>query len=147
MAARTILNAPSQHAVSVDINPYRGCEIGCKYCYARYAMNSWSWTPIFEKKIYAKPAPASSSARELGKIDKRDHIAIRAPRPTLPTPASLRPHPPSSKSSPREHGGISASPPRATSSLATSIPRRRSARRNVLGVQITITRWTKNSPA
>jgi DNA repair photolyase len=59
------------------INPYRGCEIGCKYCYARYAHEFMELDPqSFEEKIYAKEAPAYLLRQELGKIDKRDHIAI-----------------------------------------------------------------------
>ena len=38
------------------INPYRGCEFGCKYCYARYTHEFMGledgW--LFETKIYAK---------------------------------------------------------------------------------------------
>src|SRR5579875_1139575 len=39
MRARSILNRSiSKRNLSLEwsINPYRGCEFGCKYCYARY---------------------------------------------------------------------------------------------------------------
>jgi DNA repair photolyase len=38
------------------LNPYRGCEFGCKYCYARYAHEFMELRDpeLFERKIYAK---------------------------------------------------------------------------------------------
>ncbi len=38
------------------INPYRGCEYGCKYCYARYAHEFMELRDpeLFERQIYAK---------------------------------------------------------------------------------------------
>jgi DNA repair photolyase len=37
------------------INPYRGCEFACRYCYARYAHEFLEMTPEdFEHKIYFK---------------------------------------------------------------------------------------------
>lgn len=38
------------------VNPYRGCEFGCKYCYARYAHEFMELRDPdhFERKIYAK---------------------------------------------------------------------------------------------
>lgn len=49
------------------INPYRGCEFGCRYCYARYThefmgMNRWE---DFEQRIYVKRDAARLLAREL----------------------------------------------------------------------------------
>ena len=43
------------------INPYRGCEFGCKYCYARYTHEFMEMDPFeFEDKIYAKTAAADA---------------------------------------------------------------------------------------
>src|SRR5438309_155373 len=41
---------------SWTINPYRGCEFGCKYCYARYAHEFMELRdPLdFERKIFVK---------------------------------------------------------------------------------------------
>src|SRR5690242_11398735 len=38
------------------INPYRGCEFGCKYCYARYTHEFMGMDDPaeFEEKIYSK---------------------------------------------------------------------------------------------
>lgn len=49
------------------INPYRGCEFGCRYCYARYThefMGLARWED-FEHKIYVKRDAARLLAREL----------------------------------------------------------------------------------
>jgi DNA repair photolyase len=49
------------------INPYRGCEFGCRYCYARYThefMGLSRWED-FEEKIYVKRDASRILAREL----------------------------------------------------------------------------------
>src|SRR3954454_21281238 len=59
------------------INPYRGCEFGCKYCYARYTHEFMEMAPEeFEDKIYAKQAAAQLLRQELRRTDRRDAIAI-----------------------------------------------------------------------
>ncbi len=52
------------------INPYRGCEFGCKYCYARYTHEFMELrdSQDFEKKIFVKhfdPAAFRSELRAL----------------------------------------------------------------------------------
>jgi len=59
------------------INPYRGCEFGCKYCYARYTHEFMEMAPEdFEDKIYAKAAAAHLLRQELAGVDRKDGIAI-----------------------------------------------------------------------
>src|SRR6516164_11072721 len=59
------------------VNPYRGCEFGCKYCYARYTHEFMEMEPTdFEDKIYAKAAAGHLLRQELGRIDRKDGIAI-----------------------------------------------------------------------
>ena len=67
--ARTILNRCSSERMPFawTINPYRGCEFGCKYCYARYThefMGLKRWED-FEEKIYVKRDAARTMTREL----------------------------------------------------------------------------------
>jgi DNA repair photolyase len=76
--SRSILNRtkPSM-PFQWTINPYRGCEFGCKYCYARYTHEFMEMSAYdFEDKIYAKSAAAHLLRQELGRIDRKDHIAI-----------------------------------------------------------------------
>lgn len=58
LPARSVLNkgASSRLPFSWTINPYRGCEFGCKYCYARYTHEFMELRDglDFERKIYAK---------------------------------------------------------------------------------------------
>jgi len=59
------------------INPYRGCEFGCKYCYARYTHEFMEREVAeFDSRIYAKAAVAEILKRELPKISKREAIAL-----------------------------------------------------------------------
>lgn len=60
------------------INPYRGCEYGCKYCYARYAHEFMELRdPLqFERKIYAKHFDANSFRDELKRVPLGETIAI-----------------------------------------------------------------------
>ena len=67
--ARSILNRCSseQMPFAWTINPYRGCEFGCRYCYARYThefMGMTRWED-FEERIYVKRDAARTLEREL----------------------------------------------------------------------------------
>lgn len=58
LGTRSALNRESSGRMPFawTLNPYRGCEFGCQYCYARYThefMEIWD-TRDFERKIYAK---------------------------------------------------------------------------------------------
>ncbi len=78
---RTIINYLSSPYVGFDrsINPYRGCEHGCIYCFARptHAYYGLSAGLDFETKLFAKPNAAALLERELGSGNYRPkHIAI-----------------------------------------------------------------------
>jgi DNA repair photolyase len=80
LPVKSILNHCDSTRVpfSWTINPYRGCEFGCQYCYARYTHEYMELDPgDFEKKIYVKQDSGQLIRRELGmeKI-QGEHIAI-----------------------------------------------------------------------
>ena len=68
-AARTILTRNDSPDISFDrsINPYRGCEHGCIYCYARPAHAYMGLSPgvDFETKLFFKPDAARLLEAEL----------------------------------------------------------------------------------
>jgi DNA repair photolyase len=97
MQARSILNkSVSKRKLSLvwSINPYRGCEFGCKYCYARYTheflqpapiatppigthdIPQQPWALAFEREIYLKENAAWLLEQELKRIDPAEEIAI-----------------------------------------------------------------------
>jgi len=80
LTSRAILNKvtsnrglPFSHA----INPYRGCEFGCRYCYARYTHEFLELGPEeFERKIYFKQNAAWLLEQELRRLKPGTEIAI-----------------------------------------------------------------------
>lgn len=60
------------------INPYRGCEFGCKYCYARYTHEFMELRQPedFESKIFAKRWNPAAFRAELKKVPIGEQIAI-----------------------------------------------------------------------
>lgn len=66
---RTIINKVNSPYVGFDrsINPYRGCEHGCIYCFARPTHAYMGLSPglDFETRLYAKPDAAKLLEKEL----------------------------------------------------------------------------------
>ena len=66
---RTIIARNQSPDISFDqsINPYRGCEHGCVYCFARptHAYLGMSPGGDFESRLFAKPNAAALLAKEL----------------------------------------------------------------------------------
>src|SRR5437016_7533245 len=70
-ATRTIIARNDSPDIGFDrsINPYRGCEHGCIYCYARPSHAYLGLSPglDFETRIFYKPQAAALLATELRK--------------------------------------------------------------------------------
>jgi DNA repair photolyase len=68
LPVRSILNRCTSERVPFEwtVNPYRGCEFGCRYCYARYTHEYMELAATeFEHKIYAKKDASALVARDL----------------------------------------------------------------------------------
>jgi DNA repair photolyase len=80
LPVRSILNRCNSPRVPFGwtVNPYRGCEFGCKYCYARYTHEYMELDGgDFERKIYVKGNASALVERDLR--NERiwgEHIAI-----------------------------------------------------------------------
>lgn len=80
LPVRSILNECHSERVPFrwTVNPYRGCEFGCRYCYARYTHEYMELDSAdFESKIYVKQNAGALAERDLG-CEKvwGEHIAI-----------------------------------------------------------------------
>lgn len=80
LPVRSILNECHSERVPFrwTVNPYRGCEFGCRYCYARYTHEYMELDGAdFESKIYVKQNAAALVKRDL-ENEKiwGEHIAI-----------------------------------------------------------------------
>jgi DNA repair photolyase len=94
---RTILNksvSKRQLNHTWSINPFRGCEFGCKYCFARYTheflqpapittppigtldIPQQPWALAFEHEIYLKENAAWLLEQELRHVDRNETIVI-----------------------------------------------------------------------
>src|SRR5271154_6329676 len=60
------------------INPYRGCEFACKYCYARYTHEFMEMRDgaDFEQKIFIKQHASELLRQELRHVKPGEEIAI-----------------------------------------------------------------------
>jgi DNA repair photolyase len=75
LACRTLITRCGSPRVPFEfqINPYRGCMLGCGYCYARYThefMELYEWQD-FERKIYVKRGAREALLRDLRRLDLR----------------------------------------------------------------------------
>jgi DNA repair photolyase len=80
LGVRSILNrSVSRRGLSFawSINPYRGCEFACRYCYARYTHEFMDLQPEdFERKIFIKQNAAWLLEQELKQVRPGEEIAL-----------------------------------------------------------------------
>ena len=81
LPVRSILNKSVSRrrlSFSWSINPYRGCEFACRYCYARYTHEYMELRQPedFERKIFVKQNGAWLLEQELRQIRHGEEIAI-----------------------------------------------------------------------
>src|SRR5262252_6173476 len=81
LEAKSLLNrcvSKRQMPFTWTINPYRGCEFGCRYCYARYTHEFMEMRDgmEFEQKIYVKQHAADLLRQELRRVKPGESIAL-----------------------------------------------------------------------
>ena len=80
LPVRSLLNrcASARMPFTWTINPYRGCEFACKYCYARYTHEFMEMRDgvEFEQKIYVKQHAANLLRQELRQVKPGEEIAL-----------------------------------------------------------------------
>ena len=80
LPVRSLLNrcTGSRMPFTWTINPYRGCEFACKYCYARYTHEFMELRDgaDFEQKIFVKQHAADLLRHELRHVKPGEDIAL-----------------------------------------------------------------------
>jgi DNA repair photolyase len=80
LPVRSLLNrcTSARMPFAWTINPYRGCEFACKYCYARYTHEFMEMRDgaDFEQKIFVKQHAADLLRQELHHVKPGEEIAI-----------------------------------------------------------------------
>ena len=81
LSSKSLLNrcvSKRQMPFTWTINPYRGCEFGCRYCYARYTHEFMEMRDgmEFEQKIYVKQHAAGLLRHELRRVKHDEAIAL-----------------------------------------------------------------------
>ena len=81
LPARSLLNrctSKRNMPFTWTINPYRGCEFGCRYCYARYSHEFMELRDgmEFEQKIYVKQQAGELLRRDLKRVRAGESIAL-----------------------------------------------------------------------
>jgi DNA repair photolyase len=81
LPAKSLLNrcvSGRQMPFTWTINPYRGCEFACKYCYARYTHEFMEMRDgvDFEQKIYVKQHAANLLRHDLHRVKAGEAIAL-----------------------------------------------------------------------
>src|SRR5207248_9513285 len=82
LPSRSLLNRCTSKRMPFTwtINPYRGCEFACKYCYARYTHEFMEMRDglDFERKIYVKQNAGWLLRQELKKVRPGEGMAMGA---------------------------------------------------------------------
>ena len=80
LPVRSLLNrcTAARMPFTWSVNPYRGCEFACKYCYARYTHEFMELRDgvDFERKIYVKQHAAELLRQELRRVKAGEEIGI-----------------------------------------------------------------------
>lgn len=80
LPSRSLLNrcTAARMPFTWTINPYRGCEFACKYCYARYTHEFMEIrdNAEFERKIFVKQQAGLLLRRDLKKVKPGEEIAL-----------------------------------------------------------------------
>lgn len=80
LESRSILNRCQSERVPFDwtLNPYRGCEFACRYCYARYTHGFMELRQPedFERRIFVKSDGAALLERDLARVRPGEQIAL-----------------------------------------------------------------------